>query len=72
MPTTYLSAKSVKAEFGGVCDMTLHRWLADPAMQFPRPIYIRNRRYFDSADIADFKERAARGAMRKPPAGRPS
>ncbi|QFT62070.1 AlpA family transcriptional regulator [Roseivivax sp. THAF30] len=36
---------------GGVSEMTLHRWLNDPAMDFPRPIYLGQRRYWREADV---------------------
>jgi len=31
--------------------MSLWRWLNDPAMNFPRPIYIAKRRYWREAEI---------------------
>lgn len=37
---------------GGVSHMTIWRWLNDPALNFPRPIYIGRRRYWREADIA--------------------
>lgn len=36
---------------GGVSSMSLHRWLNNKALGFPRPIYIGNRRYWREADV---------------------
>jgi len=59
VPMGYMTAKSVMAEFGGICDMTLSRWLADDRLDFPRPIYIKRRRYFSHDEIEAFKQRSA-------------
>ncbi len=53
----YFTAKQVRVRFGNVSDVTLHRWLKDPAKEFPRPIYIGERRYWKLADIEAFEER---------------
>lgn len=66
VPTNYLTAKEVMAEFGGICEMTLSRWLADKDLNFPRPIYIKRRRYFSMEEIEGFKRRAVAGATRSP------
>lgn len=39
--------------------MTLWRWLNDPAMRFPKPIYIARRRFFREAEIAAWIEARA-------------
>jgi predicted DNA-binding transcriptional regulator AlpA len=41
-------------------DKTLDRWLADKELGFPRPIVIRNRRYFREAELVAW-ERAQAG-----------
>jgi hypothetical protein len=41
----------------GVSSMSIHRWLNDPALGFPRPVLIRNRRYFFRDQIERFKDR---------------
>ena len=41
----------------GVSDMTLWRWLKDPALGFPRPVYIGRFRYFRISEL-DAWERA--------------
>lgn len=52
MTTKLLTAAAVRNALGGVSDMTLWRWLNDPALNFPRPIYIGRRRYWREADMA--------------------
>lgn len=38
-------------EWLAITDMTLWRWLNDPAMKFPQPIYINRRRYWHEGEI---------------------
>ena len=61
-----LTATAVRDLCGGVSDMALWRWLLDPDLAFPRPIYICRRRYFRAAEIAAWIEaraEASRGAV---------
>lgn len=51
-----------REHLGGISDMTLWRWIQDPEMGFPRPIYINKRRYFRLAEIREFKQRQGRMA----------
>ncbi|SNT37522.1 helix-turn-helix transcriptional regulator [Tropicimonas sediminicola] len=46
-----IPAKDVRAMCGGVSDMSLWRWLNDPTLNFPKPIYIARRRYWREADV---------------------
>ncbi|WP_323009820.1 hypothetical protein [Paracoccus sp. (in: a-proteobacteria)] len=50
-PARRIPAATVCEICGGVSDMTLHRWLKDAALAFPRPIYIGRRRYWLEADV---------------------
>lgn len=59
MPTTYLTSAELRRIFGGVCQMTIWRWLRDETLEFPKPTIIRGRRYWDSAEIAAFRQRPA-------------
>jgi predicted DNA-binding transcriptional regulator AlpA len=52
MTSKLLTAAAVRDAFGGVSDMTLWRWLNDPALNFPKPIYIARRRYWREADVS--------------------
>jgi predicted DNA-binding transcriptional regulator AlpA len=40
-------------------DKTLDRWLKDEGLGFPRPIYIRNRRYFREAELIEWERAQA-------------
>ena len=52
MTSRLLTAAAVRDALGGVSDMTLWRWLNDPALNFPKPIYIARRRYWREADVS--------------------
>jgi predicted DNA-binding transcriptional regulator AlpA len=47
-----ISATAVRELCGGISDMSLWRWLHDPELDFPRPVYIGRRRYFREAELA--------------------
>jgi predicted DNA-binding transcriptional regulator AlpA len=51
---TFLPARAVWERFG-VTSMSLHRWLADPHMNFPRPVYIGRFRYWKLAEIVEWE-----------------
>jgi hypothetical protein len=40
-----------------VCDRTLDRWLADPKLKFPKPMFVNKRRYFDENELDEFDRR---------------
>ncbi len=50
-PDKRIPSNTVRDLCGGVSDMTLWRWLGNPAMNFPQPIYIARRRYWKEADV---------------------
>lgn len=52
----YLRAAGVKARYGDVSDMWLHRKLADPNANFPRPVYFASQRYWLIADLERWEE----------------
>lgn len=61
-----ISASAVRELCGGISDMTLWRWLADPELNFPRPIYIGRRRYWREADMLawlDVQAEASQGVL---------
>ena len=35
---------------------TIERWIEDPALRFPKPMYIRGRRYFKTAELQAWEE----------------
>lgn len=51
MDKKLIPAATVRELCGGVSDMTLWRWLASTALDFPRPIHISRRRYWRQADV---------------------
>jgi len=57
-----ITAAAVREALGGISDMTLWRWLHDPALGFPRPTYIGRRRYWREADVAEWLAAQAEAA----------
>ncbi|WP_422001181.1 helix-turn-helix transcriptional regulator [Roseovarius mucosus] len=51
-----IRAAVVRQMCGDISDMTLWRWLENPELNFPRPIYIGRRRYWREADIVAWLE----------------
>jgi len=54
-----ITANAVREICGGVSDMTLHRWLKNDNLEFPRPTYIGKRRFFREAEISAWIEAQA-------------
>jgi hypothetical protein len=47
----------------GVVERTLNRWVSDPSLEFPRPMYVNGRRYFWLDEIESWEHvQAARKA----------
>lgn len=46
-----ITARQLRDLLGSVSDMTVWRWLNDPAKAFPQPVYIGKRRYWREAEI---------------------
>jgi hypothetical protein len=44
-----------------VVDRTLDRWLKNPKLNFPRPLYINKRRYFDLSAVEKWERAQAAG-----------
>ena len=62
MDCKLIPSSTVREICGGISDMSLWRWLNDPAMGFPRPLVISRRRYWRETEIATWiaeRERAA-------------
>lgn len=51
MASRLIKAETVRELCGGISDMSLWRWLNNPEMDFPRPIYIAKRRYWSEAEV---------------------
>jgi predicted DNA-binding transcriptional regulator AlpA len=58
----FLPARQVWQRYG-VCSMTLGRWLADPRMAFPKPVYLGRLRYWKIGDLEAWER--ARAAQRE-------
>ncbi len=48
---TLLTSADVMSRYS-ISDMTLHRWLKDEELNFPRPLVINRRRFFRPEDLA--------------------
>ena len=59
MATSYLTSADLRRIFGNCCQMTIYRYVNDETLNFPQPIKIRGRRYWDSVEIAAFNQRKA-------------
>ena len=46
----FLTAKQVRARYGGISDMSLWRWLQDDS-NFPKPMRVNGRRFWAVADL---------------------
>jgi hypothetical protein len=47
----FLDARAVRRRYGGRSEMPLWRWIRDPDLEFPAPIYIQQYRYWRLADL---------------------
>lgn len=56
MEQKLIPASTVRTICGGVSDMTLWRWLKDPDLAFPAPVYITKRRYWRESDVTAWIE----------------
>ena len=52
MTNKLIKAATVRELCGGVSDMSLWRWLNDPALNFPKPVRIQSKRYWRENEIA--------------------
>ena len=60
---TFLPAAKVRERYG-ISDMSLWRWLNDPDLAFPKPLYIRGRRFWRISDLEGWEDgRAKASAM---------
>ena len=58
-PQVYLTAANLRARYGRT-DMTIHRWLRDPEMNFPRPYYFGRYRHWRIDELEIWEEEQAR------------
>ncbi len=60
-PENLLKAHAVLSRLGGISSQTLWRYVKDPELEFPKPIYICGIRYWVSGEIDDFINRQRGG-----------
>jgi predicted DNA-binding transcriptional regulator AlpA len=53
---------------GSISDMTLWRYLHDPYLNFPKPIYIKKRRYWQETEVISWLESQKQTSSRQPAA----
>ena len=49
-----INSQDLREMFGGVSKMTVHRWLKDPQLNFPKPIFISRRRFWREAELIEY------------------
>lgn len=47
----FLTSTQVQVRYGSISDMALWRWLRDPRMDFPQPIYFGRLRFWRLNDL---------------------
>lgn len=58
-----IGANALRILLGDVSDMTVWRWLQNPELGFPRPVYIARRRYWKEAEVENWiQAQAEKGA----------
>jgi len=67
----YLKSRQVRARYGNVSDMWLHRRLADPTSDFPRPVYLSRERFWRLSDLLAYERQCAAAEPRRIVPGRP-
>jgi predicted DNA-binding transcriptional regulator AlpA len=55
-----LRKSAVAERYGGVNTRTIDRWLLDPALKFPKPIYIGRSPLWDEAELEAWERDRAR------------
>jgi hypothetical protein len=56
----YLPARLVRRRYGDISAMSLHRWLADNKLSFPKPIYFGRNRFWRLRDLIEWESRQPR------------
>ena len=54
--TVFMSARQVRERYGNRSDMALWRWLRDEKLNFPKPLYINQFRYWKLADLTAWEQ----------------
>jgi len=67
--TKLLSDVKVRQRYGGISHMTIRRWDKHPTLNFPKPVWIRNRKYRNVDELDAFDERMRLNPQRRPRPG---
>jgi len=60
---TLVPTRTLRARYGGISDTTVYRWLADPRVALPAPVYIGRMRYWRLSELLAWeRERATPNA----------
>ncbi|MCF8512686.1 MAG: transcriptional regulator [Rhodobacteraceae bacterium] len=59
MPPKHITAHQLREVLGGISDMTLWRWINDPAKRFPQPIKIGACRLWKADEVTAYLENQA-------------
>jgi hypothetical protein len=60
---TQIGSAGVRKRYGNIAPMTLHRWLNDPELDFPKPETVRRRRRWTLGRLRAWeRKRAARAS----------
>jgi aromatic ring-cleaving dioxygenase len=60
----YLDARAVRRRYGDRSDTALWRWIRDPKLGFPKPIYIQKFRYWRLSDLIAWEQSRPREPMK--------
>ena len=71
LEVAFLSAKQVRARYGGVSDMTIWRWSRDDELGFPHPIRINGRRFWSEQALSAWERHQSTLQSPRPERGEP-
>ena len=60
----WLDAPQLRQRYGNKSNTTIQRWLSDPGLQFPKPVVIREKRYWRVDELDKFDARMAAQGIR--------
>ena len=61
-----ITSKHIREMLGSISDMTLWRYLHDPYLNFPKPIYIKKRRYWQESEVISWLESQKHSPNKQP------
>jgi aromatic ring-cleaving dioxygenase len=68
----FLSARQVRERYGNRSDMALWRWLRDEKLNFPKPLYINQFRYWKLTELVAWeRDRPSHNVARRSTSDKP-